>query len=264
MNVTLSVRDMDGIPKDDRAMIKYYQKFIECPFEHLVNILQFDTMYSPWNYIGYTQNTLNICSDAQFVVIDVDSTSLSINQRYQQLLDEDLQFIVSTTSDPTNMHKYRVLFPLSRPINPTEYRSVVNGIREYGLIADMDTASAKPAQKFYSYAGSVVLPNFDGNLLDVDSYTFVQTTSTTQSLLLSPDDDITSLLSSFDSYRTATKGKRTRALLSAAYRCIELGMSNKQLEQVITYVNNNFLIPKPFAEVQRRVLNFINTQRRNT
>ena len=255
MQVTLSVRELPNYSKDERAFVKYYERFIECDFKDLVYMLKLDYMYSPFNYIGYEQGTNNICSDAQFVVIDIDSTSLSIYERLTQLIDENLQCIIGTTSNIENMHKYRVLIPLNRPVNAFEYRSVVTGIRINGLISDMDVASAKPAQKFYAYKDSTVLVNFTGSQLIVDDYLVDITVP--EFHIADPTADISSILHKFDSYQFATKGSRTRSLLSAAYKAMELGLSQSQVEQVVTYVNSLFLIPKSTSEVNRRVINFI-------
>lgn len=255
MQVTLSIRALPGVSKSERSFIKHYDQFISCEFNYLPNILSNDYMLSPFNYIGYTQNTLNICSQALFVIIDVDCTSLSIHDRLAQLADEGLQFIIATTSDSANLYRYRVLIPLDRGIGPEEYRAVVTGLRVNGLIPDMDTASAKPAQKFYSYLNSIILHNYEGSPLVVDDY--LVDISIPEYRINSPTEDVTHLLHEFDSYRFATKGNRTKSLFSAAYKAMEYGLSITQVEQVVNYVNSLFIIPKPTSEVHRRVLNFI-------
>lgn len=262
MQVTLSVRELPNYSKDERQWIKHYERFVECEFTDLTELLAKDYMFSPFNYIGYEQGTFNICSEAQFVIIDVDSTSLSIYDRLQQLIEEDLECIVATTSDTSNLYKYRVLIPLSRPVDSTEYRSVVTGIRVNGLIPDMDTASAKPAQKFYAYAGSLVLFNFNESPLVVEDYLVDLTLPEYRTT--SPTEDISELLHEFNSYQHATKGRRTKSLLSAAYKAMEMGLSYSQVEQVVNYVNSLFLIPKSPQELSRRVLQFIKQQRSNT
>lgn len=261
MQVTLSVRPVDGLSKADREDIKYYTNFIQRDFTDLVRMLNKDYIFSPWNYIGYEQNLNNICSDAQFVVIDVDYTSIPLNQRLSELQAEGLQCIIATTSDSTNWYKYRVLIPLNRPVTPYEYRLLVKGIQANGLIPDMDLASAKPSQKFYSYADSVIVFDFTGSALSVDDYMLDPQTSELR--LLDPSADVADILHEFDSYRYATKGRRTKNLLHAAYKCLEYGLTDSQLEQVVNYVNSRFLIPKPPDEVHRRVLQFIKQQRRH-
>jgi len=258
--VTLSLRDVTGLSKTERGNIKYYTKFIQCKFADLVHMLTKDYMFNPFNYVGYTQGTQNICSDANFVVIDVDYTAISVHQRLTNLASEGLQCIVGTTSNTDDMYKYRVLIPIDRPVTALEYRYLVQGIQSNQLIADLAAESTRPAQKWYSYAGSTVLFNFDGKPLCVDDY--IITPEQIEHVALDPGVDITDLLPEFNSYRHATKGSRTRSLISAGYKCLEYGMNDKQVEQVIMYVNNLFLFPKPYNDIQRRVLAFIKTQRR--
>ena len=261
MLVTLSVREVPGLTKSERADLKYYERFIQCEFSQLISMLNKDYIFSPWNYLGYEQNTANICSDAQFVVIDVDSTSVIIHDRLDELIAEGLQCIVATTSDSTNLYKYRVLLPISKPVTPFEYRLLIRGLHVNGLITDMDPVSARPAQKFYAYADSVILHSFVGEPLSVDDY--IADPQQPEHRALDPGADVTDLLPEFDSYSTATPGNRTKCMLHAAYRCLDYGLTDTQLEAVINYVNSRFLIPKDSHSVHRRVLQFIKSQRTN-
>lgn len=260
MLVTLSVRKVQGLTKDEREDITYYERFLECEFSQLANLLTKDYIYSPWNYLGYKQLTTNICSESQFVVIDVDSTSTLIHQRLEELIHEELQCIIGTTSDPDNLFKYRILLPLDRSVTAYEYRLLVQGLQVNGLITDMDPVSSRPAQKFYAYANSLVVFDLTGKPLAVDDYILDPTTP--ESRALDPTADVSEILHEFNSYRTAIKGSRTKCLLHAAYRCLDLGLTDSQLERVVMYVNSTFLIPKSIDEIHRRVLNFIKTQRK--
>ena len=70
------------------------------------------------------------------------------------------------------------------------------------------------------------------------------------------------LLAELNSYTTAPPGSRTRYLLSAGFKLVQLGADDKLLEQVILHLNNSFLIPKRQEEVYRRVINFIKQRRK--
>lgn len=259
MRVTLSIRSTPNLSKDERSEFNYYTNFVECEFADLRYLLSKDYIFNPFNYLGYRQASTNICSQATFVVIDVDSTSIPMNERFDQLIAENLQCIIATTSNPFNWHKYRILLPISRTVSAEEYRALVTGIAQFGLVSDMDPVSAKPAQKFYSYAGSAVLFSFTGQPLGVDDY--LADISIPTYTATSPPTDVIELLPNFTSYSQAIKGKRTRSLISAGYKSIELGMTDEQVEHVIMYVNSLFLVPKPYKEVKRRVLDFIKTRR---
>ena len=259
MQVELSVRPLPGFSKSERDDIKFYTRFIKCKFKQLVQLLSKDYMYSPFAYIGMEQGMFNICSEASFVIIDVDYTSTNIHDRLTQLSDEGLECILGTTSDPNNMLKYRVLLPLDQPVTPQEYRRVVAGIREFGLISDLDRASEKPSQKFYAYANSTVLYN-SGDPLAVKDYLVPE--SKVAQVELNCPLELHQLLDEFSTYSIAPPGSRTRYLLSEAFNLVERGADNKLLEQVILHINNSFLIPKDNNSVYRRVINFIKTRRK--
>lgn len=259
MQVELSVRPLPGFSKSERDDIKFYTRFIKCKFQHLTQLLAKDYMYNPFGYLGMEQGLFNICSDATFVVLDVDYTATSMHDRLTQLTNEGLECILGTTSDPTNYFKYRILLPIDRPVNANEYRRLVAGIRELGLVADLDRASEKPSQKFYAYASSIVL-YAKGNPLVVDDYILPEAECTKTQLSCSLE--LHEILSEFSTYSTAPPGSRTRYLLSAAFNLVERGADHKLLEQVILHLNQSFLIPKRQEEVYRRVINFIKTRRK--
>ena len=259
MQVELSVRPLPGFSKSERDDIKFYTRFIKCKFVQLIELLSKDYIYSPFAYLGMEQGMYNICSKATFVVLDVDYTSTSIHDRLTQLSDEGLECILGTTSDPSNMYKYRVLLPLDRPVTPQEYRRLVAGIRVLNLIPELDRASEKPSQKFYAYANSTVLHNY-GQPLVVNDYLLPQMEC--KQTTLGCSFELHELLNEFSTYSTAPPGSRTRYLLSAAFNLVERGVDNKLLEQVILHINNSFLIPKDTKSVYRRVIDFIKTRRK--
>ena len=259
MEVEVSVRPLPGFTKSEREDIKYFTRYIKCNFKNLIDLLQKDYMYSPFGYLGYEQGLYNICTNAKFIVLDVDYTATDMHKRLSELADEGLECILGTTSDTDNLLKYRVLIPLNREVTHHEYRRLVTGVRENGLISDMDKASQKPSQKFYSYAGSIVIYN-KGLPLVVDNYILPETEVVTNELTCSLE--LHELLAELNSYTTATPGSRTRYLLSAGFKLVQLGADDKLLEQVILHLNNSFLIPKRQEEVYRRVINFIKQRRK--
>jgi len=258
MQVELSVRPLPGFTKSERDDIKFYTRFIKCKFKHLTQLLAKDYIYSPFAYLGMEQGLHNICSDATFVILDVDYTSTNLYDRLTQLSAENLECIVATTSDSSNLFKYRILLPLDRAVNSREYRQLVAGIRQLGLVTDLDRASEKPSQKFYAYVGSIVLYS-PGTLLIVDDYLLPESECTQANLSCSLE--LHDILSEFSTYSTAQPGSRTRYLLSAAFNLVERGADHKLLEQVILHLNNSFLVPKDIDSVYRRVINFIKTRR---
>ena len=259
MQVELSVRELPGFTKSEREDIKFYTRHVKCYFESLVQLLHKDYMYSPFGYLGMEQGLCNICTKAQFIVLDVDYTSTNIHDRLLQLADEGLECILGTTSDTQNLFKYRILIPLDREVTHQEYRRLVAGVRELGLVSDLDRASEKPSQKFYSYAGSIVVFN-KGSPLVVDDYILPESEVVKSELGCSLE--LHELLVEFQSYTTASPGNRTRYLLSAAFKLIELGADDTLLEQTILHLNRSFLIPKDNNSIYRRVINFVKTRRK--
>lgn len=259
MLVHLSTRYVTDFSKDERTDITHFERYLQCTFESLASMLTKDYMYSPFAYLGHHRLTSNICAKADIVVIDVDHTSVSIHDRLTQLSDENLTCIIGTTSVKEDLTKYRVLLPLASKVSYDEYRRLVHGMRTSGLISDMDMASAKPAQAFYSYKDSLVVSNLSGHPLIVEDYILPPPNPFERSMDLSLDNS--ELIEAVDFYRYATKGGRTRSLLAAGFRLMDLGASDIQLEQILVYFNKQLLIPKDTHSLYRRVINFIKSRR---
>lgn len=259
MLVRLSIRELPDYAKLERTDFTHFLRYVERHFHQLTYLLRKDYMYSPFAFLGYHRLTTNICSQANFVVIDVDHTSTSITERLDQLVDEGLQCILGTTSSKQNLTKYRVLLPLASSVTADEYRRLVKGIQVNGLIADMDMASAKPAQAFYAYADSFVISEFSGKPLIVEDY--ILPPPEPGERIVDESVELADLLDDVKFYPYATKGSRTRALLSAGFQLLDLGASDAQLKQALIHFNSKLLIPKDIDSLNRRVINFIKSRR---
>ena len=259
MLVRLSVRKVPNLSKSERAEFTHFTNYVERKFSDLVYLLAKDYIYSPFAYLGHHRLTANICSEANFIVIDVDHTSVNIYERLQQLTDEGLNCIIGTTSSKQDLTKYRVLLPLESHITADEYRRLIKGIQANGLIPDMDIASAKPAQAVYAYVDSLVISNLGGSNLVMEDY--ILSKPEKDEYKIDPSIDIEELLSKVKFYSYAVKGSRTRALLSAGFQLMNLGASDKQLEQALIHLNSKLLVPKDTHSLYRRVINFLISRR---
>jgi len=251
--VRISIRATPGLCKSDRQEITHFLRYVERKFTDLPVMLKKDYIYSPFAFIGHRRGNEHICSTSDLAILDVDTTVVSIQQRYQQLVAEGLAFIIATTSDIYNMYKYRILFLLDRPVDQFEYRLLIHGISTNGLVTDLDMgASVKAGGFLFAYKDSLVLSNFNGSPLGVSDYA------------IEPEDidyfsmDSAELMDTFEQeFRRFTKaapGKRTRNLLATAFKLLESGCSYEQIRTGVLAVNSSMLLPKPIPEVHRRVL----------
>ena len=256
--VKLSVRNVDGFSKDERLNITTFQRYLERDFKDLEGMLSRDYIYSPFNFLYRYRGNRNICSDATFVVIDIDHTNISIFDRFENIKSEGLSCILGTTSDTNNMFKYRLLLELDEAVNNIEYRLLVRGIRVNGLVPDMDPVSEKAGGIMYAYKGSTTM-SFMADKLCVKDYILEEKESEEY------DSDPTHLIENFDeefnSFSNAQSGRRTKNLLAAGFKMIRGGMSHKQLTTHIYLLNDKMLFPKSKQDVKRRVIDFLEQHR---
>lgn len=113
--------------------------------------------YSPYTFKDGVRNLESLNSTANTLVIDVDKTTLDINTMAELL--EEYSYVLATTSDPTNMFKYRVILHLDRHIdlNPVQWKLFYKSVSDL-LGIDYDPQINK-ASMFHGYEGSKVLYN---------------------------------------------------------------------------------------------------------
>lgn len=253
--VNLSTRKLsaDSISKESRLYITHFERYLEVPFDTLSFMLSKNYMFSPFAFEGHKRGVDTLCSEANLLVLDVDHTDISIQDKFTELVDENLNVIIATTSDSANMYKYRILLPLDRPISALEYRRLVFGVRDLGLVTDLDLVAV--SQIYYAYQGSKVLSSFSGVPLPVEDYmvdphTVREYTITDVSATELPSD----FAIEFRHFLRPYTGSRSKRLSHAAYLMTEQGYNKTQVTKGVLAINKYFLVPKSTSEIQRRVL----------
>jgi hypothetical protein len=253
IKVNISTLSLKGYTKEQREKQTTFKKYITVNFNQLESMLYKDFMYSPFGFRTNYRKTDNICQPAKFMVIDVDTTDVSIYDRHKALEEEEIVHMIATTSNPDNIYKYRVLIPISRELFEFDYRYLIRGVRLKGLIEDMDVASEKPAQPFYSYNNSKVLVNLEGGILNVDDYIITpEENSIYIDKAVTIDSEDFKLIC--EQYRMAKQGYRSRTLIKIGYEMANKGYSKDQIRKGIRYINNMWVSPKSDSELERRVL----------
>jgi len=258
MMVNLSIRKLDdeSMSKKSRIHITHFEKYIECPFHTLPHLLVKNYMYSVFAFLGNHRLLENVCSEANLFVLDVDTTQVSMQDRFNELVDEGFSVILASTSNKTNLFKYRILMPLDRPVTPREYRRLMVGVVDTGLVPDIDMVSS--TQILYSYRDSTVYSNFTGRPLVVDDYIADERTAVEYSMADTTETELPDSFSKdFEYFTIAQPGNRTKRLTHACYLMIELGFNSNQITKGVMLLNKQLLIPKSTQEIQRRVLNYI-------
>lgn len=256
MQVQLSALEVDGYSKDDRAQITFYrEKPYNKDFKELCSMMLKDYIYSPFTYDCGYRSAETIISKAQFVVIDVDDTKVSIFDRHLELIEEELTHIIATTSTTSNEYKYRVLLPISEKVTPKEYRNLVNGMIINGLMSDMDKASKKPSQPFYSYKDSTLYSYFEGTTLNVQDYSVEEVLEEFDPSELTDLSFIEKKVYLMDKYSYGNIGNRHQILVSASFTMLKLGLTQSQFVKAIQAVNKNWLEPVEVNKLHSTVIN---------
>ena len=247
--VFISYSKAEAELKEQRHEQMFYKYSSKLEFYKLEEMLKKSYVYSPFLYNQGKRLKDLIISEAYFVVIDVDTGAKTLHEQHQELKDEGINHIIGTTSDKTRLNKFRVLIPLNRGVCPKAYTEVITGIIEYAVIINIDEASKKPSQTFYSYKDATVLTYFEGESLEVDTYTIK---TTRQKSTGTPLKDCSDFVRSYNNPR-AQKG--TDALVSASYGMQRANFNRFQYEECIKEINANWFYPMNINLLYGTVIN---------
>ena len=144
------------------------------PFAGYLKLITNNTSMSPYHF-GNGKNskgeliegykTLDtIISTSDTIILDVDESILSIEETHELL--ESYTHIIATTSDNTNLYKFRIILRLDRDIDltPPQWKKFYLSI---GTLLGVEVDhSINKASMFHGYANSVVYSNLNGKMLD--------------------------------------------------------------------------------------------------
>jgi hypothetical protein len=248
--ILISYSPTTDIKKEERYNQMYYKNSIQIEFKKLQKMLEKDYVYSPFIYKSGKRLKELIISKAYFVILDIDLGDKDIYQQHQELKDEYLIHLIATTSDPNNLTKYRILLPLNKGVTFEEYHNLVKGIQNFNLIENIDDASNKPSQMFYSYKNSIVLHNFEGEKLDVDAYL----TEVTQTKSNANNKNLNNCEDFIKNYNNPGPLKGHEALTSASYNMAKAGFNKEEFIDCIQRINKSWFFPMPVDRLKREFI----------
>ncbi len=143
-------------------------KHIKHKLSDLVTLLKGDFAYSPFEFKDGMRSNDNIISETNYIVFDVDESEIPMEIWHETYLS-GTSHIISTTSDSTNKHKFRLLLPIAQKIGSDKnvYKYVLNRIADE-LMLTIDPQSTVLSQPIFSYNGAVVLDNLKENIKPMD------------------------------------------------------------------------------------------------
>ena len=222
-------------------------------FEDYKYLLEDDFAYTPFKLKDVTEATYdkekhpdafggvrgkeNIASGAKFVVLDVDTSTITDEEAH--LLLEGINHHIARTSDPDNEFKFRVLVEMDMIVNldGIAWKHFIKLVgKELGLNIDPVAQS----QIFYSYKGRDVLSEVTGEPLAVkdlivkalelkDAKTAAKAISNPQKKTLL-DNPMTTFANAFEH---PTETGVSSAMIRAAYYARDLGASKEYIIELM-------------------------------
>jgi len=261
-------------PKEAKAYMSKrafhgYQNF-DVPFAQLAEVVNRPLAYSPYHFgdgvdgkgvhrTGY--RSMATCIDpSSLIVLDVDDTPLNMNQLSEIL--QDYKHIIATTSDNTNLFKYRVIFELDRPIDlsPSQWKRFYKSVADL-LGIEVDTNINK-AGMFYGYADSKVIYHEDGSKLPTKPHIIkaltevkidkVKVAKNQKELDIQWDERE----ETFEFAYEAVNGRRTK-LYGAMRKACDMGWNQDMVEDLLEDINDEMVRPLPVSVIESTIISQI-------
>ena len=260
-----------GTAKEDR--IEYLANFTKyrndlCP-TNLVNLLTKDSVYNTFQYkdapdkhgtiVTMNRNRDNIVSKTNLIVLDVDKTTISMEDMHEYM--NEIPHILSSTSDPDNNMKYRILLPINVELDGSNHKQYSYVVRRLAadLLITVDKVSYNPAHPYYGYANSKVLENNHGRLYDITKYLtefakdeLVQDKPPVASSFKTEkgrSNHVNSILDNasrvFSYAIEARHGEGSLMLARACLHMITEGFTSDEMEMAIKFINSQWSSPMP-------------------
>ena len=215
-------------------------------FEDLVNMLEGDYAYSPFEYAEGKRGKDNVINGCKWLVFDIDKSEITDQECH--LLLNNYKHIIVRTSDAHNQFKFRVLLELDAEIDIPDIKwGIFTTTVANSLGLNIDKLAKSQCSFSYSSSKDTIMTNFDGELLQTKPfldkiYSEVHIPATAiapnkkKSLLGNP-------LDTFSFAYEATKGGRSISLIRAAKYAKDLGMEKEQVLNLMESINNYWTNP---------------------
>jgi hypothetical protein len=143
--------------KESRARM-CHEGFVckDTEFEKLANLMKSDTAYTPFCFKDGKRSNDNIQSGATWIAIDVDDTDITIDEMHDALAD--FKHHISTTSDSSNIFKYRIILELDVKVDldPIQWKKFLKKAYNFIGVENADPAGLTKSQIMFGYKDSVV------------------------------------------------------------------------------------------------------------
>ena len=244
-------------------------KYVNHKLSDLVTMLKGDFAYSPFKYRDGRRSNDNCEGSIQYIVLDVDESELPMDILHETYLS-GTSHIIATTSDSTNLHKFRILLPIAQKLgtDPIVFRYIVNRIAEE-LMVKIDPQSGTLSQIYFSYSGGTILDNLKESIPAMDISGFLADAAINKQSIpdygakLSPAAKKKlsgSILHDFESEMkfaiNAREGMGSVSLWQAGKKCQSAGIDFTGIETIIHRIHSTWKNQMEMSRVQAIVNQF--------
>jgi len=235
-------------------------EFYESSFEDLADVLSQYAAYSPFMFKGGKRNKDNLVGKTKWIVLDVDNSDITYEECH--LLLSDYNHHIATTSDATNVFKFRVLLELDSlvDVSSENWKYFIESIsKELGVNSDL----LPKAQIYFAYGSDNVLSVTDAEPIEakqhvINASNHVKPEQPSKLSAKAKSAALADPRETFDyAFEHPTYTGLSNKLIRAAYHARDLGASNEEIEALIEEINNYKVLPLERTRLEQTILSQI-------
>lgn len=226
---------------DKKDRVKFMNQkmgYIEVDFESLKRMLSKNFIYCGFKFKDGIRNSGNLIRRTNLLIFDIDNSEISMSEMSNCLAD--IKHIICSTSDKTNIYKFRVIIPLDRYVEIDNYKNLMKLVaKDYLIGVNIDLLPE--SQIFYSYKDANVIENLDGELLNIKEYLLMVKENNIREL--TPKERNALLDDSYNTFYNAyytREGERHKKLVWAIAKAYNIGADYKFTIELIKDINNTW------------------------
>jgi len=249
-------------------------------FNALKKLVSTDTIYSPFYFkpgtntkgepVEHKRGKDFVDSHTKYIVLDVDDSPVPIETIHDYLIG--YPHIIATTSDSSNLHKFRIILPINVELDGTDalkYKFVTQKIAA-DLLLTCDKVSFVTATPYYGYQDALVYSSDLGSLYDITEHltAYARGEEEIKAKIKKPTKFKTeqgrsnhvnklldNILTELSFATNPPGGQGSFALAGASLRMIDEGFNKEEYELAINFIHDQWDSPMDKTRFQTTIVN---------
>lgn len=226
----------------------------ETTFDNLGTLLSEDYAFTPFKFKDGIRGKDNIESGTKWVCLDIDDSTLSIEDVHFML--QDINHHIALTSNPENKYKFRLIVELDSVVNISskQWGKFVQSIAKY---LSVKADNLPMSQIYFGYEGREVYSVVDKNVIEAKEHLAISAEETKPDVVYTAKQKLELKSNPLDTFfyaYEAEQGSGSRNMVRAIYHAKDIGMSKEETKALLDDIQEYWVHPMPQERYEKTIL----------